>query len=1168
MSTQVHNVTAEEVASQETAAKLPRSLEERLIAFRGRLRLLKLLEVGFAAIIGFLVAYLLVFTVERFVAMPAWCRTIVLLIGTAGFSISLPMALRRWYWNTRRLEQVARFLRTTFPSLGDEILSIIEMLHQDSQQGASPRLIAAATAQTNDRVAKQELAKAAPAQPARRWGFVAVGAISGVLLLAAIVPAAAGNAWHRFLSPWSNSARFTFVQFADLPESLVVPYAESFDLAVPLAADSEWQPATASAQLGSFQTTADVDAGTYNFALPGQSQPGPLKIVAGDRMDQIEVIPMTRPELSQITASIIPPAYLQYSDPIQQTSTATRFRALAGSSIQFDLLANREVTNATLDGQQIAVDGQRVLTDEIALTDDQQFVLNWRDQHGLQPSHPIELQVKVLADQAPTIVLEKFPQPVLLESRSLKFGFAGRDDFGIQKVGLQWEGQFDSVSNPNPAVGEKLLVAGSPQTQTVREMGIFSAKLENVSPQKLTFRLFVEDYKPGRGRIYSRPQTLHLMSNDEHVVWINEKMQRWKSKADAIYEQELLLAEQNRELQKLSDEQLGEPENLRRLENQVAAERENAKRLDEAVSEGGQLIEQAMMNDEMRADQVERWASSLQTLLGIADQDMPRVADQLSKIEQQAEREQAERAQTEREQAERAQAGQEPAESQNANGQPSSENEAEDEKNASELEAEMSSDRSPKSAGEDRGPKAQGKPNQQKESDPQNKDSQAPQLRDGESSMLEQGDQEESSDKEKDGNKQNGGGKLTLPTTELVNPQQDDDQSQDSDQQQADSEDAGKEANQADMDDAVEAQQKLLREFEEARDAMDDVMADFENSTFVKRLKAASRTQLQVASQLNRLLSLRFGSPESLTERVTDPVEEIADSQRQIYESVSKLKIDLEAYQSREPDDSRQAILDEMQALKMLVKLNEMPQRLKRNRLGDGIHRSEFWADTFDRWAEEMVPPAESGGGGGGGDENPSLPPSIVLDVLKQIDDEMNLRDETRGFDRARAAMSATEQQERNDALTVLQMEIEERSLNTIDDIYALPNGGRSFDSEISKMKNAVTAMNEAMGMLYDQTTGEPTLAAESAAIEALLESRRQDPPKNDNPDPSDSEKDGSESLAGGSSSMDRLGLGKTNPKASPRDVGAGTAANNDRIPERYRDGIDSFTNALSRLKK
>src|SRR5690606_40610301 len=52
------------------------------------------------------------------------------------------------------------------------------------------------------------------------------------------------------------------------------------------------------------------------------------------------------------------------------------------------------------------------------------------------------------------------------------------------------------------------------------------------------------------------------------------------------------------------------------------------------------------------------------------------------------------------------------------------------------------------------------------------------------------------------------------------------------------------------LDEAVEAQQDLLAEFEKVANELNEVLANLEGSTLVKRLKAASRQQYAVAGRI------------------------------------------------------------------------------------------------------------------------------------------------------------------------------------------------------------------------------------------------------------------------------------------------------------------------------
>ena len=70
-------------------------------------------------------------------------------------------------------------------------------------------------------------------------------------------------------------------------------------------------------------------------------------------------------------------------------------------------------------------------------------------------------------------------------------------------------------------------------------------------------------------------------------------------------------------------------------------------------------------------------------------------------------------------------------------------------------------------------------------------------------------------------------------------------------------------------------QTDLLAEFEKVREDLQKIMDDLENSTFVKRFKAASREQLEVATAPNRTLFDGFGvrARSSMTGRKNNPNE-------------------------------------------------------------------------------------------------------------------------------------------------------------------------------------------------------------------------------------------------------------------------------------------------------
>ena len=102
-------------------------------------------------------------------------------------------------------------------------------------------------------------------------------------------------------------------------------------------------------------------------------------------------------------------------------------------------------------------------------------------------------------------------------------------------------------------------------------------------------------------------------------------------------------------------------------------------------------------------------------------------------------------------------------------------------------------------------------------------------------------------------------GGMGIPSTTLMGSGRDD-QDQDQDEDQNASTPQASEL----VLEAYEEQQELLDAFAKLSDEMKRLLVSFENSTFVKRLKASSRKQINIAADLNNLDS--FG----LADRGTD----------------------------------------------------------------------------------------------------------------------------------------------------------------------------------------------------------------------------------------------------------------------------------------------------------
>ncbi|MEC8511627.1 MAG: hypothetical protein VX015_05725 [Planctomycetota bacterium] len=119
------------------------------------------------------------------------------------------------------------------------------------------------------------------------------------------------------------------------------------------------------------------------------------------------------------------------------------------------------------------------------------------------------------------------------------------------------------------------------------------------------------------------------------------------------------------------------------------------------------------------------------------------------------------------------------------------------------------------------------------------------------------------------------------------------------------------------------------------------------------------------------------------------------------------------------------------------------------------------------------------------------MPPSVILEVLKITEAEMELRDATREAEQAREARAAEQITAAAGPLAEEQEDLVLRTENVIQDIRELPEGEFEFEGEIQMLRGARAAMDEAFVLLDDELTGSTTIAAETEAIELLLRTRR-----------------------------------------------------------------------------
>ena len=1111
---------------------LPPILETKLADFRRRVWTVKLAEGVFAALFGLVFSYLLVFALDRVMETPASLRLAMLLAGSATLGLGLPLKWHRWVWRQRRLEDAARLLRRTFPRLGDQLLGIVELARQDhAAAGRSERLVQAAMAQAADAVKDKDFTHAVPHARHRQWAWAAVGVAAVAATAFATVNPAARNALARWLLPLGRTPRYTFATVERLPARLVVPYAEPFSLPVRLTSYTVWAPAQGSGRIGGQPwVSAPLVGGAYTLPFTPQKQDAPLAVWLGDVRQTVRVEPRPRPELEELTTRLRLPAYLQYRTEPSLVVRGGSVSVLRGAQAAFEAKASRPLAAAELDGRTQPVAGDRIVTGYAPVSGDADRRFTWRDTDGLTPREPLVLKVRATEDEAPRIVARRESlEQVVLDSEVVTFEVNATDDFGVKQVGLGWVETQTGPDGKTPLQGEKIVAVGAPEQKELNAKATFCATREGVAPQALEIRAWADDYLPGRAHARSASFVLQVLNKTDHALWLTQQFGKWLAVAKETYEREQGLHETNKELRALTPAELDRPENRRKVAQQASAENGNAAKLDSLNQSGRSLVEQATRNDEFDAKRLESWATMLKSLQDIAAHRMPSVADLLKQTANAPGGKLAAAGGGGAPNPNPAPSGQPtppPGEPPNMAPPPA--------KNGLSVSQGASLPPGAPQAAPPVDPAATPRPA-------------APSIADREAGFSKPPEA-----KPADPNaapKPPGGGKLRLPNTTLGAVA--DDKKKPDDPPPPPASPA-----QQKMENAVQEQRDLLAEFAKVSDQLSEILGSLEASTFVKRFKAASRQQLQVANHIGTETLDAFGVDHG-TVPAAPPIAKQAKDQSEV---VRVIESDLDAYAQRKQDAHFKHVLDEMHKTEIVHALGGDGEKVTANLTGEGFIGSEYWADTLDRWAEEMVAASQCKSCSScSGD---SLPPEIVLKVMQALRDEMNLRDETREMETAKAGLAAEKYTADAKGLAGKQDEIGQHTASAAADIRALPEGEEKFAKELRLLAAVTGVMGEAHDLLDTPETGPKTIAAESEAIELLLQSKRQSPHGGGGGGSSPGH--GGTASAPSNASLADLGSGEDAGKTiAMRPVGQATGRAGKEFPDEFKSGLDAYFNLL-----
>ena len=647
---------------QPTRIEMPESLSRQLADFRRHLWRVKVLEAVAAGVIGLLVSFLLVFGLERMFATPGWMRLLILAGGVSLFALFAPYWLHRWVWRQRRETQLARLIARRYPGLGDRLLGVIELQRQaESEDTLSPRLREAAMAAVAAETGRRNLDEALPPQRHRRWALAAMLLAAGAAATFTLTPRAGINALQRWLMPLSDTERYTFTRLVNPPVYRAVPFGETFEVTLELSKDSEQRPPAGSARYGQQPAVnTGLEGGKYTFVFPGQQDPGVVVFRVGDLRHQMRVEPVLRPTAEILRAIVTPPDYLGIAGRTVEMN-AGALSAVEGSKVRFELEMTRPVASGSYGptrglplalpqeegtpapvhtpvGGDLQIDGNKLATADIDVgVVPFEVPFAWRDELGLEGQPGFQLRVDALRDAPPVCYLQGIDrQVVILPEETIEFEVLGEDDFGVRLAGIEWSGEFTQPTDETPASGELQLAEGGSEQRRLSSDAAFSPSVFNISPQKIALRGYVEDRFPGRGRVYSEPVMVYVLTRDQHAQMLKSQFDRQIVELEDLARRELGLLEENERLEKLDGEELQSDAKRAELADQEREEQEGANRMETLKQQMEQLMKDATRNGDIDPKTLQKMAEALKSVQELAEQDLPQVGEKLGDSQEQS----------------------------------------------------------------------------------------------------------------------------------------------------------------------------------------------------------------------------------------------------------------------------------------------------------------------------------------------------------------------------------------------------------------------------------------------------------------------------------------------------------------------------------------------------
>jgi hypothetical protein len=649
---------------------LPEELANKLKSAEKRWLGVQSLTVSLLSFSLFFVSLVLMYLSDRLWDTSVILRLFLSLLTVGSFIVFLVSHFKTKKAYRKTPYKIITMIQKHYPSLGDSLQGAVELAHEDSRpDNISAELCRAAVSQVASSSAELKFVDSVNTQQRNKMGLY-FGALTLLLLaMAGLDSQALSNSFERWLNPFSETERYTFVQIEDLPEELIVLHGEPFELEVKLKENSRFQPSEISWNFASLSsTTALLNGGAVSLKLPGQTEPTELTVFSYDMQKKVRIIPIHRPALTEIQALVKMPEYLQHKD-LHLELQGKSLEIIEGSEIIIEGVSNNELESAQVfrpklsfavsllefTGIDIFVDldellkpyrenspsitksvsGHKFKSQKFSVEKEDQLYINWRDKFGFQPKDSFLIRITSLKDDAPQVEFDNVSRSfALLSTENITLPMNASDNFGVRYLKVEYEVQSSENSNYSKTFSHLVKKGGAHEKSLSAEFIFSPTQLNIPAGSTVKIRALTNDYLPERKDVKSVDYKVYVLSKEEHARLIQDRFDSLNSKLEDVGLQEDENLQKNLQLAEMSEDELNSQKGTDALEDSLAAEKANSRRLEQLIDEGQKLIEEALKNDEFQEEQLREWAEMLDDLDELQENELAEAQESLAQASQ------------------------------------------------------------------------------------------------------------------------------------------------------------------------------------------------------------------------------------------------------------------------------------------------------------------------------------------------------------------------------------------------------------------------------------------------------------------------------------------------------------------------------------------------------